>query len=281
MKVTSDISSTQTALDALRKKGRIALVTTMGNLHAGHLTLIKAAQALADTVVVSLFVNPAQFAPHEDYASYPRTLEADLQALRRLQVDLVFTPQASDIYPHGTEAHTHVRVPQVSEGLCSLTRPHFFQGVTTVVCALFNIVRPDIAVFGEKDYQQLRCVQKMVKDLQMPITVIGVPTQREQDGLALSSRNQYLSSAERQKAPQLYQTLQALVSKIKTQQDSVSVLIQQAKDQLHTHGFKTDYLEVRTQETLSVPQNEKALVLLVAAYLGSTRLIDNISFVLN
>jgi pantoate--beta-alanine ligase len=264
-----------------RANQRIAFVPTMGNLHAGHLSLVAAAKARADKVVVSIFVNPAQFGPNEDYATYPRTLEEDCQALSAAGVDLVFTPSAESLYPKGIAAHTLVRVPVISEGLCSRTRPQFLQGVTTIVNILFNIIQPDIAIFGEKDYQQLRCIQTMVKDLHMPIDVIGMPTQREKNGLAMSSRNRYLTPEQREQAAGLYHTLQTLVHELKSAPSRYLELEQAAHQALDAQGFKTDYVSVRSQIDLSLPDDTAtAWVVLAAAYLGHTRLIDNIPFVL-
>lgn len=278
----SDINTTLSILHNERKQNqRIALVPTMGNLHAGHLSLIETAKANADKVVVSIFVNPAQFGPNEDYAQYPRTLDEDCKALTAAGVDLLFTPEAKLLYPEGTEAHTSVKVPGLSEGLCSNTRPQFLQGVTTIVCKLFNLIQPDIAVFGEKDYQQLRCVQKMVHDLCMPIEVIGVPTKRESNGLAMSSRNQYLLPEQRKHAALLYQSLCALVQKLQSRQASIDDVEQETVASLNRQGFISDYVSVRTQADLKIPSTETELVVLAAAYLGSTRLIDNISFTLD
>lgn len=263
-----------------KEEQRIAFVPTMGNLHAGHLSLVKAAKDRADKVVVSIFVNPAQFGPNEDFAQYPRTLEADCQALKEAGVDLVFTPTDQMLYPKGITEHTFVKVPAISDGLCTDTRPQFLQGVTTIVCILFNIVRPDVALFGEKDYQQLRCIQRMVKNLHMPIEVIGMPTLREANGLAMSSRNQYLSAAQRDTAALLYRTLQDLVSNIQKNIRPIPELEAEARSTLDAHGFVTDYISVRSQSDLKAPDTEQALVVLAAAYLGKTRLIDNIPFVL-
>lgn len=281
MIITSTLDETRFTIQNYKKsQQRIAFVPTMGNLHAGHLSLVKAAKDRADKVVVSIFVNPAQFGPTEDFAQYPRTLESDCQALEAAGVDLVFTPTAEMLYPKGIMEHTFVKVPAISDGLCTVTRPQFLQGVTTVVCILFNIVRPDIAIFGEKDYQQLRCIERMVKNLHMPIEVIGMPTLREENGLAMSSRNQYLSAEQRHTAAGLYRALQDLVKAAKAQKGSFKDLEDAAKNTLDSQGFVTDYISVRTQTDLKTPHTEQALVVLAAAYLGKTRLIDNIPFVL-
>lgn len=281
MIISHTIVDTRDKIQGYKKEQqRIAFVPTMGNLHAGHLSLVRAAKEHADKVVVSIFVNPAQFGPNEDYAQYPRTLEADCSALQESGVDLVFTPTADMLYPTGTSSHTFVKAPVISEGLCTDTRPHFFQGVTTIVNILFNIITPDIAIFGEKDYQQLRCIQKMVKDLHMPIDVIGMPILREANGLAMSSRNQYLTDEQRHQAALLYRTLQDLVTSLQEKTGTITHLEQAAKSTLKAQGFSPDYISVRTQNDLKIPDTEQALVVLAAAYLGKTRLIDNIPFVL-
>lgn len=281
MIISNTIVNTRQIIQEYKTKHQsIAFVPTMGNLHAGHLSLVHAAKERADKVVVSIFVNPAQFGPNEDYEQYPRTLEADCSALQEAGVDLVFTPTADMLYPTGTSTHTFVKVPVISEGLCSDTRPHFFQGVTTIVNILFNIIRPDIAIFGEKDFQQLRCIQKMVSDLHMSIDVIGMPILREENGLAMSSRNQYLTTEQKNKASLLYRTLQDLVSKLKSNTSTTSTLEAEATNTLNNQGFVTDYISIRSQSDLKLPSKDQALIVLAAAYLGKTRLIDNIPFVL-
>lgn len=255
----------------------IGFVPTMGNLHQGHLNLVNMAKQHADIVVVSIFVNPLQFGPDEDLDAYPRTLEQDKHALAALGVDCVFTPKASDIYSRGLEQQTFVEVPGLSYMICGASRPGHFRGVATIVCKLFNMVQPNIAFFGEKDFQQLQVIKAMVTDLSMNLQVYGVPTVREQDGLAMSSRNQYLTETERAKAPMLYQLLNQMGEQIQLGRRDFSLMIEQVKQQLSAAGFKNDYIEVRSVSTLLSPGHEdKQLVILAAAYLGRTRLIDNL-----
>ena len=257
---------------------RIAFVPTMGNLHAGHLALVTQAQACADAVVVSIFVNPMQFAAHEDLDTYPRTLDSDLAALESIGVDMVFTPTVTDVYPEGVEAHTAIHVPVLGEVLCGKERPGHFDGVCTVVYKLFEMVKPDVAVFGEKDLQQLLIIKKMVKDLNLAIHIQSGPTQRDDDGLALSSRNQYLTADERAIAPRLWETLQRCAAQFRsTAASETGSILHTARATLEQQGFAVDYLELRTLSTLT--ESECALedcALFVAARLGRTRLIDNI-----
>ena len=257
---------------------RIGFVPTMGNLHEGHLRLVKAARQNTDRVVVSIYVNPTQFGPQEDFANYPRTLEKDLQKLAALNVDLVFNPDDDTMYPEGITQCTYVDVPtQLTEGLEGAHRQHHFRGVATVVTKLFNIVAPDVAVFGEKDFQQLLVIQRMVKDLNLPIEINGEPTVREGDGLALSSRNQYLSKQERAFAPKLYEVLSETRERILMQNMDLTDLEQAAIMQLEQHGFSPDYVAIRDAETLAEPHSPTdRLVILAAARLGETRLIDNL-----
>lgn len=257
----------------------IALVPTMGNLHEGHLKLVDLAKRYADKVVVSIFVNPMQFGKNEDLDSYPRTLDADCQALAERGAAAVFAPQVSDIYPRGLDVQTVIEVPQISDILCGASRPGHFRGVATIVAKLFNMVQPNFAVFGEKDYQQLQVIRLMVKDLSLPVDIISAPTERAQDGLALSSRNGYLSASERACAPQLYAILQQLQAQLQRGGADVAKLLAEAAQQLTAAGFKMDYLELRRQSDLQpADANDQDLVLLVAAYLGTTRLIDNLTF---
>lgn len=257
----------------------IALVPTMGNLHEGHLKLVDLAKRYADKVVVSIFVNPMQFGKNEDLDSYPRTLDADCQALAERGAAAVFAPQVSDIYPRGLDVQTVIEVPQISDILCGASRPGHFRGVATIVAKLFNMVQPNFAVFGEKDYQQLQVIRLMVKDLSLPVDIISAPTERAQDGLALSSRNGYLSASERACAPQLYAILQQLQVQLQRAGVDVAKLLAEAAQQLTAAGFKMDYLELRRQSDLQpADANDQDLVLLVAAYLGTTRLIDNLTF---
>lgn len=258
-------------------KETIAFVPTMGNLHAGHLNLVEKARTVADHAVVSIFVNPLQFSEGEDYAVYPRTLETDCKKLTQVQTDVIFTPTVTDIYPEGMQANTRVEVPRLSHLLCGSYRPGHFIGVATVVNKLFNIVQPNIALFGEKDYQQLLVIKKMVADLSIPIEIIGVPTVREVDGLAMSSRNGYLTTEQRALAPRLFQVLDQVRCQIEAGEQDVIALESQACTELKNDGFVLDYVVVRNGQTLTFPTaKDKTLVILAAAYLGKTRLIDNV-----
>lgn len=255
----------------------IGFVPTMGNLHQGHLRLVEEAKKACDIVVVSVFVNPMQFGPNEDLDAYPRTLEDDISKLQSLDVDCLFTPRASDIYARGLENQTFVEVPGISYMICGASRPGHFRGVATIVCKLFNMVQPNHAFFGEKDFQQLQVIKAMVQDLSMNLKVHGVPTVRESDGLAMSSRNNYLSDKERKVAPQLYQTLTALSEQIISGRRDFRTLIKEHSLTLYNAGFKTDYIEIRAADTLLQPSHEDTeLVILAAAFLGKTRLIDNL-----
>jgi pantoate--beta-alanine ligase len=254
----------------------IALVPTMGALHDGHLSLVRRAQRRADRVVVSIFVNPAQFAPHEDLATYPRTFASDLAVLSRLRADLVWAPAAELMYPADFATRIVPQGPALA-GLEDRFRPHFFRGVATVVAKLLLQCLPDIAVFGEKDYQQLLVVKRMVKDLAIPVTIVGGRTVREPDGLAMSSRNAYLSAGERAAAPTLYRVLRECAGAIAAGR-SVAAALAQGRRKIERAGFALDYLEARHAQTLQPVGRTKRrpLRLLVAARIGSTRLIDNI-----
>jgi len=254
----------------------IALVPTMGNLHSGHLQLVKRARELGERVVVSIFVNPMQFAAHEDLDRYPRTFAADCEALAEAGADVVFAPTVADVYPRGLAAQTAITVPEISDMLCGASRPGHFTGVATIVAKLFNMVQPQVAVFGEKDFQQLQVIRLMTQDLSLPVDIVGEPTMRATDGLALSSRNGYLTAQERQQAPQLFQQLQACAQQLQAG-DTPDQVEQNGQAALTSAGFKVDYLAVRRAQDLQPPQaQDKDLVILVAAYLGSTRLIDNL-----
>lgn len=279
MIVVSDTAALEQHLTALRHRaGRIAFVPTMGNLHDGHLALVRQARAAGDAVVVSIFVNPMQFAAHEDLDTYPRTLDDDLSALREAGVDLVLTPDKEGIYPDGSAQHTAIHVPVLGDALCGKDRPGHFDGVCTVVYKLFQLVGPDIAVFGEKDLQQLLIIKKMVADLSLPIDIQSGPTQRSEDGLALSSRNQYLSASERALAPLLWHTLQSCGATLtETPEGPSASIIDPAREALEHAGFTVDYLELREMSTLQLVDNmDQDCALFVAARLGDTRLIDNI-----
>lgn len=279
MKVVSAITELRDTVSALRAAGkRIAFVPTMGNLHAGHLRLVEAAHGHADTVVASIYVNPLQFGPREDFATYPRTPREDRAALERAGTSVLFTPGDAEMYPRGTEAMTRVEVPELSDILCGAFRPGHFRGVATVVNRLFNLVQPDVAVFGKKDYQQLRVIQRMVSDLGMPVEIVGVDTVREADGLALSSRNQYLRAAERAQAVRLYAVLRDVAAAVQGGQ-GMALAEGGARSALEAAGFRPDYISVRRQVDLALPGPEdRELVALVAAWLGRTRLIDNLEF---
>jgi len=263
---------------------RIAFVPTMGNLHEGHLSLVEIARQKASRVVVSIYVNPLQFSPDEDFSSYPRTLEDDLNKLEALGVDLVFTPDDAMIYPDGEQRSTFVEVPVLSHIVEGEFRPGFFRGVATVVLKLFNMVQPDVAVFGEKDFQQLLVIRQMVKDLNLPVEVVGGPTKRETDGLAKSSRNNYLTSAERETSRILSESLLACRHQIEQGAD-IALAENTCIENLENHGFTVDYVTLRETARLQKISGKKPpaggeLVLLAAAKLGKTRLIDNIIFTL-
>ena len=274
------------SVDALRKQVKqwhedkltVAFVPTMGNLHQGHLSLVHRAQELADKVIVSIFVNPLQFDDKKDLSAYPRTLETDLRQLDSVACDLVFTPTAEVIYPDGMDEQTIITVPSMDDKLCGKARPGHFDGVATVVAKLFNMVQADIAVFGEKDYQQLLLIKKMVSDLNIPITIIGEPTHREENGLAMSSRNQYLTVQQREQAAYLYQSLLMVKNKLEQGYDDYSALEVEAFNNLQEMGFIPDYVDIRHAENLEqAKKGDKPLRVLVAARLGSARLIDNIA----
>lgn len=280
MDTLSSVEALRTALAPIRRGGqRIALVPTMGNLHAGHLALVEAARARADLVVATIFINPMQFGPGEDLDAYPRTLAADQAGLERAGCDLLFTPDAATLYPRGLETHTRVSVPDVSEGLCGGARPGHFDGVSTVVNILFNLVQPDLACFGEKDYQQLAVIRRLVADLHLPIEIVGVPIVRADDGLALSSRNGYLSADDRTRAPGLYRTLCELREALLTGQPPTPA-INTALTRLVERGFRPDYLEVRARDLSTLTTETRDAVILAAAQLGPARLIDNLTLTL-
>ncbi len=255
---------------------KIAFIPTMGNFHAGHLSLVEKAMTLADRVVLSIFVNPLQFNEDSDFEAYPRTLDADIQKLADYRVDTLFVPSESELYPQGREQITRVEVPGHSSILEGESRPGHFRGVTTVVAKLFNCVQPHIAVFGEKDFQQLLIIQHMVTDLNFPIDIVGMPTCREQDGLAMSSRNSRFNAQERQKAPVLYRTLLSLRDKIRAGEHDYARLESQAMTQIASQGLTPEYISVRSAQDLGAPQTSAELVIVAAARLGQIRLIDNV-----
>ena len=274
MKIISDIGQATEQINLLKSSGKTtALVPTMGNLHSGHLSLVKIAQQIADVVIVSIFVNPMQFGQNEDFNTYPRTLEKDCKALIKNNVDILFNPNSQDIYPKDKAEHTQIILPSLSHKLCGEFRPNFFIGVATIVAKLFNIIPADFAVFGKKDYQQLLVIKKMVADLNLPIKILSGDIVRENNGLALSSRNSYLSANERKKAVKLYQVLQDAVLQLK--QNPIAIVETTSIKKLNDAGFKVDYFKVLDA---NLSNKESPKIILVAAWLGKTRLIDNIEF---
>ncbi|CAM3925800.1 pantoate--beta-alanine ligase [Ectopseudomonas alcaliphila] len=278
MNTVKTLRELRAAVAQARAEGKqIGFVPTMGNLHAGHVSLVEIAAQRADFVVASIFVNPLQFGAGEDLDTYPRTLAADQEKLLAAGCHLLFHPDVAEIYPHGMGDQTRVSVPGVSEGLCGASRPGHFEGVATVVTKLFNMVQPDLAVFGEKDYQQLAVIRALVQDLNMPIQIIGAPTQRAEDGLALSSRNGYLSDEQRAAAPALYRGLQTIAEELRRGARDYPRLIDSTQAQQRAAGFVPDYLEIRNALNLRPAQlDDQHLVILTAAQLGNTRLIDNL-----
>lgn len=260
-----------------RQEGkRIALVPTMGNLHDGHMTLVEEAKTRADVVVVSIFVNPMQFDRADDLARYPRTLQEDCEKLNKRKVDFVFAPAPNDIYPQGTDTQTYVDVPGISTMLEGASRPGHFRGVSTIVSKLFNLVQPDVACFGEKDYQQLQLIRKMVADMGYDIEIVGVPTVRAKDGLALSSRNGYLTADQRKIAPALSKTMNAMAAKLQAGERNLDEIIALAEQELNDAGFRADDIQICDADTLlELAQSSKRAVILMAAWLGQARLIDN------
>jgi len=257
---------------------RVAFVPTMGNLHRGHIHLVERAREMAPRAVASIFVNPMQFGPNEDFAAYPRTLDADSRQLEAAGLDLLFAPSVAEMYPRPLEKMTQVTVPDLPTVLCGANRAGHFTGVTTVVSKLFNMVQPDIAVFGEKDWQQLVIIRRMAADLDMPVEIIGVATVREPEGLALSSRNGYLSVGERAIAPTLYVTLRATAERLRAGERDWARLEDEAKARLTAAGFRPDYFEIRRPDDLQRPvPTDVDLRIFAAAWLGRARLIDNLA----
>jgi pantoate--beta-alanine ligase len=278
MQTVQDAAALRATIRGWRGQGQTeGFVPTMGNLHEGHHSLIKLARARADRVVASVFVNPTQFGPGEDFERYPRTLAQDQAGLADMDCDLLFAPDVATLYPFGAGQSVSVRVPAVTDMLEGAHRPGHFDGVSTVVCKLFNLVQPDVAVFGQKDFQQLKVIERMVRDLALPLKVLAAPTLRAADGLALSSRNQYLSLAERALAPQIHQTLLKM-RELLEKGHAWRVIEQAAVSTLERAGFLPDYAVIRRAEDLAEPADEEreGLVALIAARLGSTRLIDNL-----
>lgn len=276
MEIARSIAEMRSIVNGWRKsEQRVSLVPTMGALHQGHLSLVEMGQAQTDKSVVSIFVNPTQFAPHEDFNTYPRNEERDFAALRHTNVDLVYAPRVDEIYPENH--HTKVEVQGISQLLEGQFRPQFFIGVATVVAKLLIQVMPDIALFGEKDYQQLCVIRAMARDLDLPVDVLGGETIRESDGLAMSSRNAYLSNTERALAPRLYQEISAIAEQVSNGADIDQVCATASRD-LTEAGFKAiDYIVVKDADTLEDPTPGRPMRVLAAAWLGRTRLIDNVA----
>ncbi len=278
MQTIQDAPALRAAIRSWRGKGQsVGFVPTMGNLHAGHQSLIRLTRARTDRVVASVFVNPTQFGPNEDFERYPRTLVQDQAALADEECDLLFAPDVATIYPYGAEHSVSLRVPQITEILEGAHRPGHFDGVATVVCKLFNLVQPDLAVFGQKDFQQLKVIERMVRDLSLPVKVMTAPILRAEDGLALSSRNQYLSGAERARAPVMYDTLLKMGGLL-GEGHRWRAVEQVAVARLVRAGFVPDYAVIRRAEDLAEPAEgqDNGLIALIAARLGNTRLIDNL-----
>ncbi|MGI1672067.1 MAG: pantoate--beta-alanine ligase [Neptuniibacter sp.] len=278
MRTIHTIAELRSALNAERLNGkRIGFVPTMGNLHEGHLQLIDQAKANSDVVVSSIFVNPLQFGQGEDLDNYPRTLQQDQDKLASRGCDYLFAPSDAEVYPHGREAQTQVEVPVISDMYCGESRPGHFRGVATVVTKLFGMVQPDVAIFGEKDFQQLMVIRRMTEDLSLPVEIQGAAIARNKKGLALSSRNGYLSAEELETATNLYATLQATANQIKSGDKDFSELEEQAQQRLESTGFARDYYKIcRRYDLQPASAGDKELVIVAAAKLGPARLIDNI-----
>lgn len=279
MRTVHTVRELRALLRARRERGqKIAFVPTMGNLHRGHIELVHNAQSQGDVVVTSIFVNPMQFGENEDLDAYPRTLADDQKALEEAGNDVIFAPSVREIYPSGMTDQTRVLVPGITEHHCGASRPGHFAGVATVVTLLLNIVQPDVAVFGDKDYQQLAVIRKMVKDLFMPVEILGVPTVREEDGLAMSSRNGFLTADERARASLLYRLLKETAEAIEAGNTDFRALAEKADQALRENGFRPDYFNIADSATLQPAEaSDREITILAAAHLGQTRLIDNIS----
>lgn len=286
MHIVHSISELRQTVATRKQSGKtIAFVPTMGNLHQGHLLLVEKGLTVADTVICSIFVNPLQFGEGEDFAQYPKTLEADARKLQQIGCDIVFAPAVTEMYPepegqgHGKD-QTRVVVPGISDILEGTTRPGHFIGVATVVAKLFNMVQPDMAIFGEKDYQQLLVIKRLVRELCFPVEILSHAIVRENNGLAMSSRNGYLNEVQKQQAAGIFQLLKILVSRIQSGARDYAALEQEATEQLNNQGFVTDYIKIQTAELSTPTPQSRDLVILAAAYLGTTRLIDNIQLTL-
>ena len=278
MQQVHTVDELRSAVAAWRRAGEsVALVPTMGNLHDGHMSLVSLAAAHAERIVVSVFVNPTQFGPNEDFDSYPRTLDQDSRKLAEVGVGLLFVPSVREVYPRDVSLSTIVSVPEITDQLCGAHRPGHFDGVTSVVCRLFNICSPDVAVFGQKDYQQLVVLRQMVADLHLPVTLIAAPTARSRNGLALSSRNGGLSEEDRQTACAIFETLEFIASELRRGRRDFVTLQAEAIELISASGLEPDYVEIRTADTLRAPAADSArLVVLIAARIGGVRLIDNL-----
>jgi pantoate--beta-alanine ligase len=278
METVTTIAAVRERVTAWHRVGlRVAFVPTMGNLHPGHVSLIEAARKYGDRFVASIFVNPMQFGPNEDFAHYPRTPTQDERMLADAGCSLMFMPNVAEIYPGGLESATRVEVPGLSRVLCGEFRPGHFEGVATIVATLFNIVQPNVAIFGEKDFQQLTVIRRMVADLCFPVKAVGAPTVRDADGLAMSSRNQYLTPEERKLAPRIYEILTATAKRLQAGDSEFTSMERAGCKALEAAGFKPDYFAIRSASDLSAPSsNADYLVVLTAARLGKARLIDNV-----
>jgi pantoate--beta-alanine ligase len=278
METVTTIAAVRERVRAWHREGlRVAFVPTMGNLHPGHVSLIEAARSHGDRFVASIFVNPMQFGPNEDFAHYPRTPTQDERMLAAAGCDLMFMPDVAEVYPNGSERATRVEVPGLSQILCGEFRPGHFEGVTTIVAKLFNIVAPDVAVFGEKDFQQLTIIRRMAADLCMPVQIIGAPTLRDPDGLAMSSRNQYLTAPERQTAPRIFEILTSVARRLQAGESEFASMERDGTQALAAAGLRPEYFAVREAQDLGAPRTETGhLVVLTAARLGKARLIDNV-----
>ena len=287
MNIVKTIAELQALLENQRQAGKtIGFVPTMGNLHQGHLSLVDTAKQHADIIVVSIFVNPTQFGPNEDFDSYPRTFDQDCEKLKQQQTNIVFAPDVNEVYPGFADNPaqpnlTKIHVAELGRDHCGASRPGHFDGVTTIVNKLFNMVRPDVAVFGQKDFQQLAIIRRMVQDLNIPVTIIGAPILREENGLAMSSRNGYLTQAEKDQAAGIYRVLQWAKKQLEQHKLNFDQVEQSASQQLKEQGFRIDYVNIANAETLQVAETkDKNLVILIAAFLGKVRLIDNITLTL-
>ncbi len=278
METVSSLDGLRAVVSSWKRAGRsIALVPTMGNLHDGHIALLNQARDRAERTVLSIFVNPIQFGRGEDYDKYPSTLAEDKNRLEQYGLDLLFMPDLRQLYPGGTDIDTRVSVPGLSNILCGKSRPGHFSGVATVVAKLLINAQPDVALFGEKDYQQLLVIKKMVSDLCLPVEIAGIPIVREADGLAMSSRNAYLDGEERRRAPAIYKTLEEAAGQLRSGAKSLEEIEREAMDRLEQAGFKPEYVSIRRTEDLGTPgRNDTQLSILAAAWLGKARLIDNI-----